>query len=360
MKENNGKLYGSTPDRLEEKLRIFRKIVEIVYSELPEEDKAYQIYKIYRSTNSAERFRSSYSVIYKLAQDDPKFKEVILGFGTIYNKLLHYDEKGYFEIAKEKYKDNAYYDNYEHAKKVITDFIQSDHSYNRIFFLKEEGIKEEDFEFCIKTIKKLDNNLFKKYEKKLEANRQQRYNISLDECKDIAEGIKTGYFLDGTPFEILEFWIRTPFKDNNCATEFNEYGKINPKIVRSLSYSGRMNNFTKYALPEEHKTIMEFIRKKHLLTATYTSELDIRYLYNGTRRFIKYGEDENGKRIITQDISITDEDLDYMIKYMRVNNLPFIFEVFKIVEKKYINGEIDIEELKKIDIQNIYSKKLVK
>ena len=49
-----------------------------------------------------------------------------------------------------------------------------------------------------------------------------------------------------------------------------------------------------------------------------------------------------------------------MIKYMRVNNLPFLYEVFKIVEKKYINGEIDIVELRNVDIQNIYSKKLNK
>ena len=48
-----------------------KKIIEIINSDLEEFDKAYQLYGLY---NSAEHFRSSYSVIYKRGREDELFK----------------------------------------------------------------------------------------------------------------------------------------------------------------------------------------------------------------------------------------------------------------------------------------------
>ena len=68
----------------------------------------------------------------------------------------------------------------------------------------------------------------------------------------------TGRHLDGTEFEMLEFWKRVPFvSDSSTRSEFFGYSKINPKIAWATTCIGRLDNFTKVTLPEDNKIIMK-------------------------------------------------------------------------------------------------------
>lgn len=354
-KEYVNKAYGSTQEQLKIKLENLKTIIEILESESTDIDKACEIYKIY---NNSKKFISTYSLIEKYGKSDPNFKGYIEYIAMAYQKIVTYEEKGYFEIAKTKSKLNIYLDNYVYATEVITDFIQSDNSYKGLTYLEEQGISKKDFDFCVKTIAKLDPELTKKYEEKVKSNVVQGYTENIKACLDIAQVIKSGYFLDGTPFEWLEFWRRIPFVKNlGAVEEFKEYSKINPKIVRATTFSSRLDSFIKATLPAEHDLIMNFMKENKIGRPTYVSELDIRSLNHGARRFVKYDTDDNGNKIIVQDVVVDNEDLQNMFKYMKVTKLPFIYEVFKLVEKKYIDGEISLEELNELEKNNTYSRK---
>ena len=359
MKEDNGKKYGNTPEQLKEKLDNLKKIISIIHSDKDGMDKAYEVYKIYNVSKCAEKFRSSYSLISKTGQEDPDFCEYIVYFESIYNILLGYEAKGYFEVAKSKAKIEPYLNNYAHAKEVMTIFMLNGHTYELDEFLVENEMTKSDFDFCLKTIKVLDEELSAAYDRKVESDKVFRYTKNINACMDIAHAIKTGYFLDGTEFEMLEFWKRVPFKrDDLTRSEFFGYSKINPKIVWAATCLGRVDNFTKVTMPEGNNVIMNFVKNSGLKTkGQHTSELNLKIMYGGNRRFTKFGVDENGNSVIISDVCVNDDDLDNMIKYMRIHKLPFFLEVYKIVEKKYIAGEIDKAEIEKSDVKNMYSKK---
>lgn len=248
--------------------------------------------------------------------------------------------------------------NLESAKKVILSYIQSEESYDISRFLKTLNITLDYFCFCVDTIKKNDITLNLEYEKKEKNNRMKSHYNNIIVLKDIAFAIKNGFFMDGTEFNLLEFWKRIPFKNRDFYEQISENMDINPLIKYSPMFITRVNNFTSVLLPEEGKVIANFAKNNKISQSTCITELELRYFCGGERRIIHENKDENGNVTGITDIILNEEDLENMILYMRINDLPFLIQVFQLVEKKYINGDIDIAELKKQNAVKLYKRQL--
>ena len=353
MKEDNGKQYGCTQEQLAKKVKNLENIIDILNSNLDDVQKAYEIFKIYGVLNSAKKFKMAYSVIYKLGSNDVRFINTIGYYPNICEILDKYDANGYFKVAYERNKLAPYYEYYDYAKEIVVDFIRSANSHDLSFFLEEEGINKETFDFCVKTIDKLDIDLAKQYENKKNSNSYSRFCNAVSGCLDIVQGIKTGKFMDGTEFDILEFWKRVPFKENSTSKEgFKSYTEINPEILFATSFFRRMDSFTKVIMPACNPIIMDFFKENNITATTFFKELDVREKYgNRTRKFFKYETDANGNRIPVYETFVSVDDI---LKYMRMNKLPFIYEIFYIVEEKIKNGEIIIEDLNKNNDKGVF------
>lgn len=356
MKEISQKRYRASERTLKEKLENLIEIIKIFNSNEDDYKKAYQFYNIY---TTPEKFRNAYNLINKKGQNDPLFSQYIKYYETIYQILLDYEKRGLFENLKRTKSTEPHLNRYEKAEEVILCYMESNPFYNTYDFLKEMEITKKELDSYLKTLKVLNPKLLEAYKTKKAENIIKRYNKNLYDCMDIANGIRTGKLFDGTPFDILEFWKRIPFKlDDGTRNEFKEYNELNNNIAWGNNCIRRVDNFTRSIIPRDNQTILNYAKSNNLHKANYITENYLIYKHETTTKLRKYIVDETGNKSITSDITLTGDDYNNMIKYIIINEYPLIHEVLQIVEKKYLNGEIDLEELDNQEINNLYTKKL--
>lgn len=343
MIKQQDRKYGSTLEQLIEKTKKLDDIISIINSDLLEFDKAYQLYKLYNNSN---KFKSTYSMIYKYGKIDPMFKGKINYFEYIYQIYLDYENKGYFEAAKAISKIEIYLVNYDNALRIISTFMDLDFDYDFGEFLNDMEIDEKDFNFCIKTIRCLNPKLLEDYELKLKENKLNRYLNNIEICRNVANGIKTGYLFDGTKFELLDFWRLMPFKNKTgVMADFFECREFIPNIVYSPRWINRIYNFTKEVLPDDAKIIYDYARNNKISDCTCLTELELKYLFGSIKNVKKTIVDGNGQKYeIVVDLNTT--DFNNMVRYMRDNKIPLMLETFTLVFEKYINGEIVVNDNK--------------
>ena len=174
----------------------------------------------------------------------------------------------------------------------------------------------------------LDVDLYNKYlDKKNENNRKRFFNNSVT-IKNLAVGIRTGLLPNGVKFNLLEFIKRVPFK----------YSK---NFVYAIEDFMLRNNM------DEYNTIMNYIVKNKLNLATSFAPLNLKSIYQ--------------VKTIVNGIEITAEDNDLIIEYLKQNDIPVIAKTYILIREKYLNGQIDIEKIKKKQekLKNIKSKVLI-
>lgn len=367
MEKTKGSPYKNSDEQIAEKLSNLLSIISIIDSESKDYEKAYQICKIYKN---AEAFRKAYGLILKFGKNDPMFNQYLEKIPQIYSQLLEYEKRDI--IANVNYVINVehYINNYKYAEFVIESFIASDHSYQMANFLEELGIDEEIFDYCLKTADELDQNLLDRYKQKKEEDKKNRYLANIYTFKNLANGIRTGFLFDGTPFDELEFWKRVPFKySHGIKTEFDEYSKINPNIFfRADNFFGQIENFTQATIPAESKTILGYMKSNGIYGYRYLSAEQFKKLYSGQPIVVKSTagiqvriekpEEALSKILYTSSDSLPScesfgsEDADNVIKYMRINKLPSLTRVFTIVQQKYLNGEINMTEVNEQEQSN--------
>ena len=136
-------------------------------------------------------------------------------------------------------------------------------------------------------------------------------NIST--IKNLAIGIKTGILPDGTPFDLLEFLKRVPFK-------------------HSKNFLVTIIEFMEKNTSQEYNIMISYISKNKLNSPDAFTPLNIKSLYK--IKTSVYGVD------------ITNEDNDIIIDYLKVNNIPVINKAYLFARNKYLSGEISAETVK--------------
>lgn len=230
------------------------------------------------------------------------------------------------------------------AKNIITYFILTDDDYDVYKLLEEFNISKNFFDACAKTVKYKDIELYNKYLLKIKKIKINKYYLILDMCKDLAIGIENGIFMDGTPFDMLEFFKRLPFIGEEGKVDFKICQDVNLAIIESNLLFGKIDRFTEMADLDSNKIIINFVRENCLYRSKNVKELDLRVNYHDIR-FYKQVIDKNGNIVII-DNELTNDIIYKAINYIKNNKLPLIIPVFELVLEKYFIGEINLEEIK--------------
>ena len=231
----------------------------------------------------------------------------------------------------------------EYAKRIIKTYALSDKYSDFYEYLEKMGISKIYFNACLKVMKEKDNYLYQQCLLKIKKSKANTYYQNISRCRDLALGIKTGIFTDGTNFDMLEFYKRLPFADEIGRRDFADCCEVNPLIIDSKLIFGRIDKFTEIADPVSNKIIMDFVRIKRISRIRMMKEVDLKYKYQSITRFCKKVIDSNGNEFII-DKELTTSDIDKVINYMKVNNLLFLEPIFILVLERYFIGEIKLDE----------------
>ncbi len=346
IKLNNSKRKMESPETL-------MKIIDVMESNMTDDEKALELVKAY---NNSGQFRTFNSQFLKDNNEDEIVNTFNKKIADILEKFREYEETGlvdnvrYIHYVEEVLKNrkfghfeghNSLKEMYIYAEKYVLEYINSDKSYLITDFLQSVGIKnEETFDVYVNTIKLLNYHLYQKYLQKKERNIQKRYFMIIYSLKTMARAIEDGHMPDGRPFDLLEFYKLEPFKNcKNFRGEMHEIIKINPKVDKKIigvRNARRIDLFTEAVLPNENKIIMEYIRQKNInLEYKYLTENDLKTQYLNITQSMT---DENGETVM---LEFTSLDLDNIIKFMSDNSLPIANPIFNIVKNKYFHGELD-------------------
>ena len=274
--------------------------------------KVEKIYFIYPTVTS---FINAYYVylrkksVYGVEKVD---EELVTAMRKIISFYKENDEAGIFLDIQNFYKTKNLREVLEYARFIVLNYINGE--YNCFDeFLKYYEINKQIFEQCIISVEEFDVDLYKKYLLKKEEICEKEREHKQEIMHNLYVGITTGALLDGTKFDLLEFIKRLPFK------------KVGTKFCYEITNFLRKNN------PTEEATIMIYIKDNKLDKESFNYALNVNYLYQ-TKCVI------NGREI-------TNEEIDLIIEYLKQNNIPVVNKTYLLAREKYLNNEIDLEDV---------------
>lgn len=156
-------MYNCSKKELNMKIQKLKEINTILNSNDIDYAKVDKIISLF---SSSEKFRKEYLRLINFGLADPMLdpiKDELKIFDYLLNKFKKYEEAGIVKDVKYLKSIEIYHRNYEYAKFAINHYIDSDDSYKSKDFLNRLGLKVDDFNFCVDTIKELDVDLYKKF-----------------------------------------------------------------------------------------------------------------------------------------------------------------------------------------------------
>ena len=318
------KRYKCSLEELEIRIKKMNTIQTIMDSELSDEEKIEKLVLLYKN---AETFRRSYSLFIKFGYSDNRLdciRTQLDNFDNYYIEFKRLESKAAYARANNQIQ--LYIDNFDYAKSVVKFYIESPNSYKEYDFYRSLNLNEKEFDFCVDIIKKMDPDLYILYLEKRQKNSKIRCFKNIETIKTLSGAIEDGSFSDGTPFNELEFIKRIPFK-------------------RSINFMFVLCDFLKRNNPKEMKSILRYVYSIGMDSPSFFKPLDKEYFYNA--------------KIIYNGIEISNEDNDIIFDYMTVNDLPYIYTVYKIIRDKYTKGEIIKEDVEKQKIEQMKHKHVV-
>ena len=307
--------YKCTLSEIENRLIKINEVSSILNSNDTDYHKAEKLLELF---DSSESFRKSYSLFIKYGKNDSRLisaRQALDEFDLLLTKFRELEQKGIIENTKYVLSIKDYLQNYNYAKFVISNYISSSDSYKENDFLDELGIDKETFNYCIETIEELDIDLYNKYLEKKETNNKIRCVRNSETISDLANGIRTGLLSDGTPFELLEFIKRVPFKNSDY-------------FINAIADFMKRNN------QQDFNVIMSYIYTNKLNSPSAFSPIDFKSIYN--------------TKTIVNGIEITPEANNIIIEYLKLNKIPLISKAYILARTKYINGEITPETIQQL------------
>lgn len=347
-------LYRCDEDPFKIKVANLKVVADILNDSAKEEfQKAYEIYKIFPSSLV---FDKRFRLVLENGQNDPLLNECYDLITYVSNSLHIFKKKGYEKDAKAIRKLEFQLEKYEQAKEVIFNYIGCDYVDDESF-LAELGITLEEFNKHLNVIKNLAPNLYINYLEKEEKNNKIQYDNIANSIIDIAQAIQSGYFMDGTEFSMLEFWLRVPFKQNSNYV-YNKCCKIDPSLPScTLIFRSRVLTFAKHILSKElYSSMLRFFNNYGIRKINFLTELDLKIMINGMKRVVIYGKNDKGNRVVVADKNLNNEDLQNIIDYILIRKLPLIPEILNSVQFEYVQGKITKEEIESLRKNKHYFK----
>ena len=205
-------------------------------------------------------------------------------------------------------------------------------------FLDFLGIDYNLFDYCVFVVGELDKDLYDKYYVKRQSDKQKCFDNIIGSFREIIDGINSGKLSNDADFTILEFWKLLPMIDGKYSKRlFSDFRRYNSKLktAAEVNFIRRIEQFIITFFPNEFKIILKYLNDNNIsnYSAREINEsfLEMNYSING--------------RFITPKIH------DLIIKYIDMNNLPLIRDVYIEVFKLYLDGKIDLENVKDWEIK---------
>jgi len=214
------------------------------------------------------------------------------------------------------------------AKETIRAFIESDtktiKEYCELF-----NISENMFERYVEVVKEYDLDLFNKYLERTSNISKQSYAVIMSKAKSIIDKIKNGVELeDGTKrdFTIIDYYLST-----------------------KLSLDELFNLIKKDLTAADVRAFRNFASKNSNIQLWGEQRIE-NYYNTDITLGIKF--DSNNKIIPNSGHTLTQEEKEYIIKYIRLLNVPLCQQTVNIIQKEIIDGKIIVpsepEDTKKI------------
>jgi len=310
--------YKCDIEELQKRVDNLNIIYKALKSNLSEDEKIKIVFEIFKDK---DEFNKKYALLIKFGANDPRLdsvREALNDFDFISNTINSFSD---IQIKNVRYrtevenilKENNYLDNYLYAEYVIKTYLTDDKSYLKNNFLGNLGINYEIFQYCEELIQFLNPVLYKQYQECVSENNKKRAWAIGMTIRNLARGINTGYLDDGTEFDILEFYKRVPFKEY----EAKFVCTLEDFILRNI---GNENGI--------YSTINNYLYQNNItkmIPASETKLSETSISYNG--------------------VELTPEIIHNVFRYMKVNGLPEVIGVYRIVLSKYVNNEIDFSLL---------------
>lgn len=290
-----------------------------------------QIAKMYESILDANNLEEIIKIIEIYNIDLKRIKETIGDFIVVYRSKDEKSEKelrnkisAYVEhltnknkIAKKKEKEEKKINELPTAKKIINEFIESGlSSINE--FCKQSNIKRSTFYKYIEIIKEYDKNLYNLYLKKASTDRKIVYNNIFTIIKNIISFLKFG------------------IKDNN---NFRKFDLIDYYLYTNYTMD-EILKFAKMILSHDDLLLLsDFIRKNKIGAKNDTL---FEKMIMRQKIILHYQKDEKGNIIPESEVIFDNEEKAKLINFLKENKIPINSKTYNLLFRKYINGELDI------------------
>lgn len=232
-----------------------------------------------------------------------------------------------YDTIKENFVKDKYNNELKTAEKIITSFLDNKTlSFDE--FLEVKNITKETFNNYLNALKMYNKELYNRYNDSISKKEQESEdNISL-EIKLLEEGILNGYEENGLKreFDIIDYLTITKIPTTKIG-KF-DLSKINSKARMELH---RIKNNFKYINKEDKREL------KNILETT---------------KIVGVKFDKNGSTIPGSGRTITDEEKNNLIDYLREREIPVNNGTYNALLKRYLNGFIDFTDKKKKILNN--------
>lgn len=316
--EKTGNAYNCSIYEIDSRVSKLKEVSEIINSNITDFKKAEKLIDLYPS---AKIFKRSYGFICRRGKEDIRFdhcRDILNNFDFLYDEYNRLDQEGKLSTVKYLRNIKSYIANYDYANYVINCYIDSDDSYKLQEFYSKFGIDGDIFDFCVDTIHELNVDLYNSFLTKQQENKKTRLVKISKTIHNLAEGIRTGYLENGTPFDFLIFAKMVPFK-------------------KSWFFLEELLDFTRNVLPDDYRTIKDYTKNNNINDSTFSK-------YNITS-YIK-------DLVSINDRIFTESELNIIVDYLKYNGIPVVHKTFLVAKDKYLNGEITADSVSKLKTSN--------
>lgn len=303
---------------------ILEDMISIVDSKDNDYLKAEKLYYLFPTVESLQKAYPSFVRFLPFYEGEEKAKIYIDQYAKVKSIYLDYIERGIFQKISEIVDNDSYYQTYKYSKFIVQSFIRWNDSFDA--FYKYFGINEEIFEFCLSVVDELDVDLYKYYHYKINKDKKDVKENYKEIIKDLAFGINNGTLKDGTKFDFLEFLKRVPF------------------ILDKEDFIHNLTVFMKKNNKDEMSIILKYIKENNMYNPRFFYDISVPAIYQ--------------TKIIINGRELTDADKDFIVNYIKDNNMPFITKTYMLVREKYLNGELKNNKVKKNKKEN-YKKRVL-
>ena len=257
----------------------------------------------YLTKDNVERFIT----IYRVTLSDKK-KQELLKKTEIAKEDIKKDNAADRALGIERRKENLY-------NSIDFNIFLSSDIKSKDDFCKLMDIRESDFNTLFSMLEVRDNELYLKIKGKIRNLQGQRYAVLINKVNSIADNIINGIELeDGSRrnFEILDYFLSTKLDFNEFIDLYNKNRNID---IESL------------------KAIKIFFAKNKL-----TNKLNINQELDGRTIFM----------VDDKPYEVSKEEKQTVLNYLGVKDIPLYTKVYKQALKRHINGNLILDDDKKL------------